>query len=54
MAAKPLEMDSSYQVMKLPGEEDVEYVLSIPYTPINKNNMVAFLVAVMMVTNTGR
>jgi uncharacterized membrane protein (UPF0182 family) len=40
-----LEMDSSYQVMKLPGEEDVEYVLSIPYTPINKNNMVAFLVA---------
>jgi uncharacterized membrane protein (UPF0182 family) len=40
-----MEMDSSYQVMKLPGEEDVEYVLSIPYTPINKNNMVAFLVA---------
>jgi uncharacterized membrane protein (UPF0182 family) len=38
-----LEMDSSYQVMRLPGENDVEFILTIPYTPINKNNMVAFL-----------
>lgn len=39
-----LELDSSYQIIKLPGEKDVEFILTVPYTPINKNNMVAFLV----------
>ncbi len=40
-----LELDSSYQIIKLPGEEEVEFILTVSYTPINKNNMVAFLVA---------
>jgi uncharacterized membrane protein (UPF0182 family) len=40
-----VELDSSYQIIKLPGEEGVEFILTVPYTPINKNNMVALLVA---------
>ncbi len=40
-----MELDSSYQIIKLPDEKDVEFILTVPYTPIKKNNMVAFLVA---------
>lgn len=35
----------SYFVMKLPGEEDVEFINSIPYTPNGKDNMTGLLVA---------
>lgn len=38
-------MESSYMVMKLPGMEKEEFVLSIPYTPKGKPNMTALLVA---------
>jgi len=39
------EIEASYQIIRLPGEDHVEFILTIPFTPINKNNMVAFLVA---------
>ncbi len=34
-------------IMKLPGEEDVEFVLILPFTPAEKPNMVAWLSARM-------
>ncbi len=38
-------MESNYLMMKLPGEEKEEFILSIPYTPKEKPNMTALLVA---------
>lgn len=38
-------MESSYLIMKLPEEQKEEFILSIPYTPKNKQNMTALLVA---------
>ena len=38
-------MTPSYYIMKLPGEDDVEFINSIPYTPNSKNNMTGLLVA---------
>ncbi|MDR1953945.1 MAG: UPF0182 family protein, partial [Clostridiales Family XIII bacterium] len=38
-------MTPNYYIMKLPGEDDVEFINSIPYTPMNKVNMTALLVA---------
>lgn len=38
-------MTPSYYIMKLPGEEDAEFVNSIPYTPKNKKNMTGLMVA---------
>lgn len=35
----------SYFVMKLPGEEEVEFINSVPYTPNGKDNMTGLLVA---------
>ncbi len=40
-----MEMTPNYFIMKLPGEEDVEFVSSIPYTPSGKNNMTGILTA---------
>ncbi|MDR0886541.1 MAG: UPF0182 family protein [Clostridiales Family XIII bacterium] len=40
-----VEMKPNYYIMKLPGESDVEFVNSIPYTPRDKNNMIGLLVA---------
>lgn len=39
------QMESNYFIMKLPGEEKEEFVLTIPYTPKGKPNMTALLVA---------
>jgi hypothetical protein len=39
------EVESNYLILKLPGEEDAEFVLTVPYTPAKKNNMISFLVA---------
>lgn len=36
---------SSYLMFKLPGEEDVEFLLTNQYTPQNKDNMIALLAA---------
>ena len=38
-------MTPNYFIMKLPGEDDVEFVSSIPYTPSGKNNMTGILTA---------
>lgn len=38
-------MSPNYYITKLPGEEDVEFINSIPYTPNGKNNMTGLLVA---------
>lgn len=38
-------MDPQYYITKLPGEEEVEFINSIPYTPNNKNNLTGLLVA---------
>ncbi len=38
-------MEPTYYVMKLPGEEKVEFINSIPYTPNGKQNMTGLLVA---------
>lgn len=38
-------MPPNYFIMKLPGEEDVEFINSIPYTPNGKDNMTGLLVA---------
>ena len=36
---------SYYLVTRLPGEKRNEFILIIPFTPFNKNNMIGFLVA---------
>jgi uncharacterized membrane protein (UPF0182 family) len=41
----PVPMTPQYYVMKLPGESEVEFINSIPYTPRNKKNMTGLLVA---------
>lgn len=38
-------MTPNYYIMKLPGEENVEFINSIPYTPRGKKNMTGLLVA---------
>jgi uncharacterized membrane protein (UPF0182 family) len=42
---KEVVMSPNYYVMKLPGEKDVEFINSIPFTPMNKVNMTALLIA---------
>jgi uncharacterized membrane protein (UPF0182 family) len=42
---KEVTMTPNYYIMKLPGEKDVEFVNSIPYTPATKPNMTGLLVA---------
>ena len=34
-----------YVIMQLPGEEDAEFILKQPLTPLNRNNMVGWLAA---------
>jgi uncharacterized membrane protein (UPF0182 family) len=36
-------MESYYVVMKIPGEEKEEFIIMLPFTPSNKDNMVAWL-----------
>lgn len=38
-------MQSYYLMVRLPGEERAEYVLLSPFTPRNKNNMIAWMAA---------
>jgi uncharacterized membrane protein (UPF0182 family) len=38
-------MTPNYYIMKLPGEEEVEFINSLPYTPSGKRNMTGLLVA---------
>ena len=34
-----------YQIMNLPGESQEEFVLILPFTPVNKDNMIAWMAA---------
>lgn len=38
-------VESNYVMFKLPEEEKAEFLLTIPYTPANKNNMTALFIA---------
>ncbi len=40
-----LPMEPYYVLMQLPGEEGLEYVQILPYTPANRENMIAWLAA---------
>lgn len=44
-AGNQQKVESQYMIMKLPGEEKEEFVLSVPYTPSNLPNMTAILKA---------
>jgi len=39
------QMESYYVIMKLPGEEGEEFILMIPFTPRNKENMIGWMAA---------
>ena len=47
-------MQPNYYIMKLPREDSVEFVNSIPYTPKDRNNMIALLVARNDAPNYGK
>ncbi|WP_416387377.1 UPF0182 family protein [Caminicella sporogenes] len=38
------QIESNYLLMKLPGEEREEFILSVPYTPKGKDNMTAIFI----------
>lgn len=38
-------MESYYVIMNLPGSQEEEFILLVPYTPRNKNNMISWLAA---------
>jgi hypothetical protein len=40
-----IRMEPYYLITKLPGEEKAEFILMLPFTPRNKNNLVAWLAA---------
>ncbi len=43
--SRRIKMDPYYIIMKLPGEEKEEFILMQPFTPRNKNNMIAWMYA---------
>ncbi|MBI4446633.1 MAG: UPF0182 family protein [Acidobacteria bacterium] len=47
-------MDSYYVIMSLPGSKQEEFLLLTPFTPRNKNNMIAWLAALSDGPNYGR
>ncbi len=40
-----VKMEPYYLITKLPGEDKAEFILMLPFTPRNKNNLVAWLAA---------
>jgi len=38
-------MESYYLIMKLPGEDEAEFILLVPFSPTNKDNMIAWMAA---------
>ncbi len=43
--AKRIKMTPYYIIMRLPGEEREEFILMLPFTPRNKDNMIAWMYA---------
>jgi len=48
-----LQVQPRHIIMKLPGEEKEEFVLILPFTPLERNNMIAWLAARMDGENYG-
>jgi uncharacterized protein len=44
-AAGSQEMEPYYTIMRLPGEQTEEFILMLPFTPRNKDNLAAWMVA---------
>ncbi|MFC1893363.1 UPF0182 family protein [Chloroflexota bacterium] len=44
-AGKEQPMESYYIIMRLPDEEQEEFLLMLPFTPVNKNNTIGWLAA---------
>jgi uncharacterized membrane protein (UPF0182 family) len=42
---RPDQMEPYYMIMRLPREKKEEYLLMVPFTPVNKDNMVAWMAA---------
>ncbi|MFH1296355.1 MAG: UPF0182 family protein, partial [Bacteroidota bacterium] len=38
-------MEPYYVIMRLPGEEEEEFLLMLPFTPVNKNNAISWIAA---------
>jgi uncharacterized membrane protein (UPF0182 family) len=47
-------LEAYYMIMSLPGEEGVEYVLMLPFTPSRRQNMIAWMCARSDAPNYGR
>ncbi|WP_088536750.1 UPF0182 family protein [Geobacter sp. DSM 9736] len=47
-------MEPNYTIMKLPGEKAEEYVLLLPFTPSNRDNLAAWLAARCDAPNYGK
>jgi hypothetical protein len=43
--SQPVDVDPYYVVMRLPGQENAEFLLMQPFTPVGKTNMIAWLAA---------
>ena len=43
--AQPERMEPYYTIMKLPGEENAEFIQMVPLTPRRKDNLAAWMVA---------
>jgi hypothetical protein len=42
---REVEMEPYYTIMRLPGEKTEEFVLLLPFTPVRRDNMIAWLAA---------
>lgn len=42
-AGEPIDMQPYYILMRLPGEEKLQYIMLMPLTPQNRNNMIAWM-----------
>jgi uncharacterized protein len=40
---KTLAMEPNFVLMKLPGENDIEFVAILPFTPANRNNLIGWI-----------
>ncbi|MGH7321924.1 MAG: UPF0182 family protein, partial [Candidatus Rokuibacteriota bacterium] len=45
LEGREAEMDPYYTIMRLPGEREEEFVLLLPFTPVRRDNMIAWLAA---------
>jgi uncharacterized membrane protein (UPF0182 family) len=54
VGGQSVRMDPYYTIMKLPGEDGPEYIQMLPYTPRQKDNLAAWMVARSDGANYGR